>query len=840
MLTKICSFAIATALIVLAGSPVNSQLPSNDRILRPVDVSRAVVVKGTEHPLARPEFDRGRTKSDQPINGTLVFRLSKGQQADLDHLLRDQQNSASTSYHRWLTPEQYGDRYGMTPNDLAKVKTWLQSQGLSVGEVSRGRTEIHFSGPATQVERAFSTQIHQYVVRGEEHFANATAISVPQAFADVVLAVRGLDNFRPKPMLRTRTISSADPRFTSSISGNHFLNPNDFAVIYNVRPLYNQLDGAGNKLDGTGIKIAVTGQTTLTSSGNATTDLDAFRAAAGLSPSPKEPTFVLVGAAPGFDSGAAVEADLDLEWSNAVAPNADVIFVYGVDAFEALTDIVDNNRAPIISNSFGLCEADDGAASEQALWQTIQRGNAQGQTVSTASGDSGAADCDGDKANPPTTATLGLTVDVPAAIPEVTAVGGTEFMGDAAGVVTGTTPNFCASATEFWDASPGTPPTCDLTSPLATAKSYIPEMVWNDTANPLNNGQLSAGGGGTSIFFAKPSWQSGTGVPADGARDVPDVALNASLFHDPYLICSAGACVNGFRDPNNPQQPNSLDAVGGTSAGAPTFAGILALILQATGGTGLGNVNPMLYRLATSSPGAFHDITSGNNKVPCTSGTPNCPTGTTMIGFSAGQGYDQATGLGSVDASALETAWLAAISTAPADFVMDGLSSTVAAPGGQGSANLNVTATNGFADTVNLTCSPSSQSAQISCSLNPASVTLTGTNTLQSTLSITTVASLEPPQVPGSRGVWFAATGGLFAAVILGGIPSRRRWMGLLSMVLLATALGSLGCGGGGGGSTAQQQQAQGTPKGNYIITVTATGQNTGKTHTLNVSLTVK
>jgi subtilase family serine protease len=832
MLTKICSFACATAVIVLVGSPVNSQLPSNDRIQRPVDVSRAVAVKGTAHPLAHPQFDQGRVSSVQPINGALVFRLSPAQQSDLDHLLRDQQNPSSPSYHHWLTPEQYADRYGMTPNDLAKVKTWLKSQGLGVGEVSRGRNEIHFSGPAIQVERAFRTQIHRYLVQGQDHFANASAISVPQAFSDVVLAVRGLDDFRPKPMLRTRTMSSPNPRFTSSLSGSHFLDPKDFAVIYNVNPLYT----AG--FDGTGIKIAVTGQTQLTSGGNANTDLDAFRAAAGLRA--KDPTFVPVGPTPNFDSGAALEADLDLEWSNAVAPNADVIFVYAADAFEALTDIVDNNRAPIVSNSFGLCEADLGSSSEQALWQTIRQGNAQGQTVTTASGDNGAADCDGDKANTPTSATLGLTVDVPAAIPEVTGVGGTEFMGDAAATVTGTAPNTCAGATQFWDASPGTPPTCDLTSSVATAKSYIPEMAWNDTQASIAAGfGFASGGGGTSIFFAKPSWQTGTGVPADGARDVPDVALNASPDHDPYLICSAGACVNGFRNPNDPQVPNSLDAIGGTSAGAPTFAGILALILQATGGAGLGNVNPMLYSLSESSPGAFHDITSGNNKVPCSSGTPNCTAGTTMIGFSAGQGYDQATGLGSVDASALETAWLAAIASAPADFVMDGLSSTVATPGAQGSATLNVTASNGFADTVNLTCSPSSQSAQISCSLNPASLTLTGTNTVPSTLSITTVASLERPRLPRSRGVWFAATGGgLFAAVILGGIPSRRRWMGLLSLVLLATAIGAVGCGGGGGGTP--QQKAQGTPKGNYVITVTATGQNTGKAHSLNVSLIVQ
>jgi hypothetical protein len=246
----------------------------------------------------------------------------------------------------------------------------------------------------------------------------------------------------------------------------------------------------------------------------------------------------------------------------------------------------------------------------------------------------------------------------------------------------------------------------------------------------------------------------------------------------------------------------------------------------------------MLYSLAASSPGAFHDITSGDNKVPCTSGSKNCPAGTTKIGFSAGQGYDQATGLGSVDAGALETAWLAALASPSPDFVIDGQSSTVT-PGIQGTATLNITAVNGFADTVKLTCSPSSQTAQITCSLNPASVDLTNSvKTVASTLSITTVAALDAPQFPHSNGTWLAATGGLFAAVLLGHVPSRRRWMTLFGMILLAAAMAATGCGGGGVGGT--QQKAQGTPTGTYIITVVATGANTGASHSITVSLTVR
>jgi len=837
MFTKAYARLAGAAVLILAiGSPGTSQMASKDRILRPVDSSQLSVLIGTAHPLARPEFDQGRISSAQPITGAMVFRLSAAQQSDLDRLLTDQQNSSSPHYHQWLTPEQYAARFGMSQNDLAKVSVWLRSRGLTVTGTSRGRTEIYFSGSAAQVEDTFATEIHKYVVKGEEHFANSTALSVPQAFADVVLGVRGMDNFRPKPMLRQHSTSApASPNFTSSLSGSHFLNPNDFAVIYNVTPLYS----AG--FDGTGVKIAVIGQTELMSTGNATTDLDAFRAASGLAA--KDPTFTLVpstGAAT-FVSGDAVEADLDLEWSNAVAKNADVNYVFAGkigNAFDAITFAVNQNLAPLISNSFGLCESDIGQSSATSLWQTVRQGNAQGQTMTSATGDAGAADCDGDVATVPASASKGLTVDIPAAIPEVTGVGGTEFMGDAAATVVGTAPNTCAAATQFWLASPGTPPTCELTSPAATAISYIPEMAWNDTTT---NKELSASGGGASTFFGKPSWQSGTGVPADGARDVPDIALNASPDHDPYLICSAGRCVKGFRNPNDTQVPNSLDTVGGTSAGAPTFAGILALILQASKGTGLGNVNPMLYSLAANSPSAFHDITSGDNKVPCTSGTKNCPAGTGTIGFNSGQGYDQATGLGSVDASALETAWLAALASPSPDFLMDSQASTVA-PGQTGTATVNITATHGFADTVNLTCTANaSSSAQISCSVNPTSVVLSSTNkTGSATVSIVTMAKLEGSRIPPTRGVWFAISGGLFAAVLLGGIPSRRRrWTSLFALVLVATAMGAAGCGGGGGTTTPVQKQ-QGTPAGSYTVTVTGTGMSSATTHTAVVGLTVQ
>jgi subtilase family serine protease len=632
----------------------------SDRITSPIDSSQMVALTGNVHGFAQPRFDLGRSDGSKQIYGvTLAFRLSAAQQQDLNNLLAQQQDRSSPNYHKWLTPAQFGARFGMSQSDISRVETWLESRGFNVTSVSNSRNQITFDGTVAQIESAFRTEIHNYLVDSEVHFANATNPSVPAAIAASVLDVGHLHNFSPKPRAKFRRLSpaGADPHFTSAITGNHFLTPGDFATIYGVQDLYS----AG--FDGTGEKIAIVGQSTVN-----LTDLSNFRSAAGLTA--KAPQLILYpsGSTAERCSGDEGESDLDLEWSGGVAKNANIIFVYaglvGNDTcagrnnsvWNALQQTVDNNYAPVISTSYGACESVNGEAFANEVRGWVQQGNAQGQTLMAASGDSGAADCDPNETDPNgTSATGGLAVDVPAAIPEVTGMGGTEFFGDAEATVSGGN----ASPTPYWSGTTGG------ADSISSALSYIPEMGWNDS---VADAALAASGGGASIFFAKPSWQTGAGVPSDSKRDVPDLALNASPNHDGYLICSedgpngtvVATCTSGFRTGSG----GVLTPIGGTSCAAPTFAAVAALLneylvtkgFQAT--PGLGNANPNIYYIATNNPTALNDITTGSNIVPCTQGTISCPaTAPFQFGFDAGVGYDQVTGLGSVNANSLATAW---------------------------------------------------------------------------------------------------------------------------------------------------------------------------------------
>jgi subtilase family serine protease len=779
-----------------------SQSKVRSRITSAIDERETVVLQGNLRPQVRAAIDQGRMDGGRMLRGvSLVFKRSPEQEAALQKLLDEQQDLSSPNYHKWLTPEQYAERFGLSADDVATVTTWLQQQGFKVDRVARSRTQVWFSGSISQIETVFRTEMHHYLVDGEMHFANGTEPAVPAALGDVVLGMHNLDDFRPRARVRTRKASpDVTAHFTSNISGNHFLAPDDFATIYNVNALYS----AG--LDGAGEKLAVVGQTTIR-----TSDLDAFRSAANL-PARTSSNFQQVqvpssGTATEV-SGDLDESSLDLEWSAGVAKAAKVIFVFtgnspNFNVFDSLQYAVDQNVAPVISMSYGNCEANLGTFLN-VLQTTAQQAVAQGQNIIAASGDSGAADCDLAGA---TSATHGLAVDAPGVVPEVTSIGGSQFSADV------------ASPATYWNAANN--------GNNGSAIQYIPETTWNDGAG------VSSGGGGVSTHFAKPSWQTGTGVPADGKRDVPDISLTASPNHDGYLFCSGGSCTNGFRDSGN-----NLNVAGGTSFGAPGFAGILAILNEATASSGQGSsLNSTLYSLHASHPGAFHDVTTGSNKVACTSGTTNCPAGTTQIGFNAGAGYDLATGLGTIDAFNLVTAWPGFV-TAPTYLFQAPTSITIATPGQSGSTTITLTALNGFTGTVNLSCAVSNTTVEINCSV-PATATISASGTATATLSVSTTA---PHAVSGPATAWRQTPSGwlggslaLIAGAMLVGVPSRRRWKVTLGILLVTLAVAAVGCGGSSSNST---PKTGGTPAGSYTVTVTGTNGST--TRTTNVSVTVQ
>jgi len=451
-----------------------------DRVIRPVDARATAVIPGNVHRLAQPRFDQGPVDAGMQMNYMVVFLKSAvDQQRELDQLLVDQQNPSSPQFRKWLTPEAFGNRFGVSASDESKVVTWLNSSGFKIEHRSRANNWVAFSGSAGQVSAALHTAVHRFQVNGETHFANVSEPAVPSALADVVGGFLGLNDFHLKSFAIPVT-----PDLNSGTS--HFLAPADFATIYNLAPLYQ----AG--IDGTGQNIAIVGDSDIQ-----ITDIRSFRSRYGLPANdPKLVPYTTVD--PGLN-GDAIEADLDLEWSGAVAPNATISYVFGPSVFAALVYAIEQNVAPVVSVSFGGCEVDASPVFYRAV---AQQGNAQGISILASSGDSGAAGCDRQGIFPQ--AEQGRRVAFPASLPEVTAVGGTQF---------------AEGSGNYWAATNS--PT------FGSALSYIPEMAWNESSGS----GLGASGGGASTVYPRPAWQAGPGVPMDNARHVPDISLSAAI-HD--------------------------------------------------------------------------------------------------------------------------------------------------------------------------------------------------------------------------------------------------------------------------------------------------------------------
>ena len=614
-------------LLFLQTTTAEAEIPKSLRhvvpglqITHPVRETERTTLKGNRLAMLDNSTDLGAVSDSLVLKGLMLhLNSSPEQQAALETFNSAQQTPGDVDYHHWLTPEEFASRFGVSASDIATLSTYLTSKGFQVDSVAAGGRSIIFSGTAGQIRDTFQTEIHHYLWHGVKHVANVSNPQIPTAFAGVVNGLLNLHDFvshsrHPSHPLNQslpfNTVLPGDynsnvdiyPILNYEIGGSSYLSPDDYAVIYDINNLYNQ------SVTGSGYSISVLGRTAVLNS-----DMTTFQSFAGLASNP--PQVIVTNTNPGYVSGDQLESSLDLEWAGAIAPGATINFI--TSATSGTTDgiqlsaayAVQNNVGDIISLSYASCEHDLGR-SQVNYWSSLWiQAATQGQTVVVAAGDSGAADCDSATAS---TATGGAYVNGLCSSKYDTCVGGTQF-------------NDTANPGLYWQSSnPG--------SGTATALSYIPEQVWNVSGSVSGGSALWASGGGKSVYQSKPSWQTGTGVPSDGVRDVPDVALSASL-HDGYIVY-----LNG-----------SQTIVGGTSAATPSFAGMVALLLQHQGAR-QGNINSTLYGLFNLQTGGgytyFHTTVSGNNTVPG------------QTGYTAsGSGYNLATGLGSVDATLLVSHW---------------------------------------------------------------------------------------------------------------------------------------------------------------------------------------
>jgi large repetitive protein len=531
---------LATFMVCLSSA---LQAQSRPRITQPID-NLVVRIPFSVHPLAHAANDRGRVDANLDMQRMLlVLKPSEEQRAALLKLVDGQHDPESPTYHQWLTPEGFGAKFGPADEDVAKVTRWLQQRGFRVNEVGRGKQFIEFSGNAGQVESAFHTEMHQYAVNGKEHVANALDISLPMGLTPVVEGVLSLHNFPKVAAHRKSFRVRRDPDtgklvsdFTlSNANGSaHFMAPGDFARIYNTEPLLTQ------KIDGAGVSIAIVARSNINLS-----DVQTFRKIFGLPA--KDPLFIVNGQDPGIGPDEE-EADLDVEWSGAAAPDATIKVVMSSSTFSAdgvdlsMVYIIDNVVAPIMSTSFSACELALGPTGNAFFNNLYQQAAAEGITAFVSTGDDGPAACTPQVAIEPSTL---ANVSGLASTPFDIAVGGTQF------AEKGLDGN-------YWSAN--------NRPDQSSAIGYIPEKVWNESCDPRTDPHQCSG---TGLFFAvagsggpsscltstivnnqfvclggypKPSWQAGRGVPNDGARDLPDLSLDAGASHDGFLLCVDGSC----------------------------------------------------------------------------------------------------------------------------------------------------------------------------------------------------------------------------------------------------------------------------------------------------------
>ena len=764
----------------LAGIPTAAfGAVAQPQITQPVDNQRRITLHGNVRPMPRRARDLGAVDINIPASRVLLLlKRPSEQEAALQQYIAAEHSPGSPGYHRWLTPTQIGSQFGPAESDVQAVIAWLQSQGFAVGKVSAARTTIEFSGTAGQIQSAFATRIHSFQLDGVYHVSNVTNPQIPAALAPVIAGISPLNDFRPRAMHTAPRGHTAIPAPTSASphalaiqpranqpeltvpkstgTGNYyFLTPADAATIYNIpNSTLNKNHSGSLNLTGAGVTIGIAGDSNVD-----LTNVANYRALFLPGIASGTPKVVVDGNDPGGVSGDDFEALLDLEVAGGIAPGANITLYTAQDTtfqtglFLAIQRALDDNQVSILNVSFGGCEAYQGQSGNAEILNFWEQAAAQGISVTVSTGDSGSAGCD----NPNTEASAaeGLQVNGIGSTPFNIAVGGTDF---------NQTP---ANESQYWNTS-------NDTNIWESAKGYIPETPWNDSTSA--NGKLAsnvpvssngstnisgAGGGvsgclnaaldqnfnvtGCTGAYSKPSWQSGFG--SGTARQIPDVSLFAAAgSHDSaWVVCASGVGSDNPTDVDcikDAQGGFQFQVVGGTSASSPAFAGVLALLTQQLGGGRLGQVDYTLYPLSKQFPAAFHDITTGNISVVCSSSPASEPTACGANGFLTGYdtagGYDAATGLGTLNVTQLIQNWTHVTaakatttsltvnsSTSPVSGVVHGTSVSVA---------VAVTGSGG---------TPSGDVALVASGTSPAAAAVQGTTPSPSVLTLTNGAASD-------------------------------------------------------------------------------------------------
>ncbi len=895
----------------------SSSAPS--RITGAVDENVLTPLQGNITARAQQQFDQGAASpSTQLTHMRLVLKRSPTQDAALKAFAAQQLDPNSPNYHNWITPEQFGQRYGLSEADISALTNWIQFHGLTVESVSKGRNLIYFSGTVGQVEEMLHTQIHSFKANGEQFYANISAPQIPAAFAPVVIGVAHLNTLVPRPNFKAGPVGlrnpqtkklepmpkqtgGVSPNLTLSSNGQPtlYITPMDAATIYDTpNTTYNINYAAGTTYDGTGVTIGIGGTSSIS-----LTTLGNFHS--GYMNSAATNTTEVDTGAVSVTTGQD-EAYLDLELSSGMAPGASIIYYPSADLFSGITTAIDANNIDIFSLSYGQCEWFMDSADNASMNATWLQAAVQGISVTASSGDSGTAGCDnpnGPNGTNTINAQYGAQVSGLASTPYDIAVGGTDFYDLLNNfntyVSSNNNPTYSGSAKGYIPESSWNESTASSTFNLGPgwgtpADSYLANNYpWDVIPGDSQYDAIWAGSGGPSICstndttygvggavntgncisgYPKPAWQTGSGVPADGARDLPDVSLmsGSGLFNAAWLACTddpvtgqPGITTNC--DATNPNT-NYFASFGGTSAATPSFAGILAQVRQKTGGR-LGQAAAQLYALAASANGStiFHDTQLGNNSVAC---DPTLtPDGSCQIdsigynfesGYNTATGYDLATGLGSVDATQLVANWPA--TTGLGAFTVTASDVTITAGATTGNtSNITITPTGNYSGTVTWTATVTSAPAGAvgvpTFTYTPATgLTFTNGGAAQSgTVAVNTTGTVamlhksSPYEYASNRGNWFKAAGGfVFASFLLFFVPGRiRRARNLLMTLLLTVActFTIIGCGNGNNGPNFLTPTITVTPGANPVsynsalsVSVAVTGSGAAPTGTVTLT----